>query len=71
MVTFSDAHAHLRDLTARVIDRMEMAGIPAHEAREMLRDLSEAEIALRSAFTLAGQRAVFRTSADPKSPQEV
>lgn len=67
--SFSDAHNHLVNTHARVLDRMECAGIPIHEAREMLDELSEAESALRSAFTLHSQRAAFRASLT-KSPQE-
>lgn len=68
-MTFSDAHDHLVTTHARVLDRMECAGIPIHEAREMLRELSEAESALRSAFTINSQREAFRASLT-KSPQE-
>lgn len=64
-MTFSDAHDHLVNTHARVLDRMECAGIPIHEAREMLRDLSEAEVALRQSFTLDSQRAAFRASLEP------
>ncbi|HRP26387.1 hypothetical protein [Thauera sp.] len=50
-MTFADAFDNMRNVTARVLDRMIEAGIPAYEARELLRDLSDAEIALRQSFT--------------------
>lgn len=68
-MTFSEAFTHRQATQARAIDMMEAAGIPPRVARELLRDLSEAEIALRQSFTADSQRA-YRAGLDPKSPQE-
>jgi hypothetical protein len=59
---FSDPSAHLQNCTARAIDLMERHGIPAPVARELLREIAEAESDLRTSFTLDGQRAAFRAS---------
>jgi hypothetical protein len=61
---FSDAFAHLQNCTARAIDLMERHGISAQVARELLREIADAESDLREVFTIDGQRAAFRASLD-------